>query len=445
MQFDVVIIGGGLSGLTCGIRLAESGKRCAIVSTGQSALSFSSGSFDLLNQLPDGTAVDAPLKALSALAEQAPQHPYAVLGEERVALLAQESAALLQRSGIIFKGSAQGNHQRVTALGSHRPTWLSLVEIPTFERGITLPWKNIAIIGIEGFLDFQPELAATALIKQGVNVITANLHLPVLDKLRHNNSEFRSVNIARVLDMPINFNAIVEELALLTKSAEAIILPACLGSEDATIVEKLSESLGKPVMLLPTLPPSLLGIRIHQHLRRRFQFLGGLIMAGDTVLYAEVSKNQASQNQEIKVYSRNHVEIPLRAQQVVLASGSFFSNGLVAKFDRIEEPVFNLDLFFHEQRADWSQQNLFDAQPYLQFGVKTDNHFRALKAGQPLDNLYAVGAVLGGFDPLNQGCGAGVSLISALEVADTILKTTSAVKTKSALNVENPLSEKEAQ
>ncbi|WP_140919180.1 glycerol-3-phosphate dehydrogenase subunit GlpB [Limnobaculum xujianqingii] len=413
MKFDVAIIGGGLAGLTCGIRLAEQGKRCAIISAGQSALHFSSGSLDFLSYREDGSAINHPLAELAALS---PEHPYSLLGAECVSRMAAEARRLLTDCGLRFHGDIEQNHLRVTPLGTLRATWLSPTEVPVAALEQPLPWKKIAIVGIEGFLDFQPQLAAGSLSDKGIEAITDYLHVPALDRLRNNPSEFRAINIARVLDLPENTELLAEELIRLSNDVEALILPACIGLENPDAVSLLSQKVGKPIMLVPTLPPSLLGMRMHMALRRRFQQLGGQFMPGDAVLRAETEGQNVT-----RIYTRNHTDIPVVAQQVVLASGSFFSNGLVAEFDRIHEPVFGLDVHDAAQRADWTQESMFSAQPYLRFGVKTDRQLRGTVAGQSLNNLYIIGAVLGGYDPISQGCGAGVSLVTAQYAAEQIL------------------------
>ena len=81
MRFDTIIIGGGLASLVCGIKAQRAGQKCLIVSAGQNALHFSSGTFGLLGRLEDGTEVSEPLKALSFLAKN---HPYSKIGVEKV-------------------------------------------------------------------------------------------------------------------------------------------------------------------------------------------------------------------------------------------------------------------------------------------------------------------------------------------------------------------------
>lgn len=416
MKYDAVVMGGGLAGLICGIRLTQSGLSCAIVSAGQNALHFSSGSLDLLTHLPDGTQVEQPLSMLEALEQQAPSHPYSLIGAEKVAELAQLAQTTLQQAGLHLKGSCEENHYRITPLGHKRMTWLSPESVPTTALHQPMELGKIAVVGIEGFLDFQPQMVADELERQGLEAEACYVHLPLLDRLRENPSEFRAINVARWLDRPENMAQIVEEIAPLVANADAVFMPACIGLDSEEPMLELQKRLGKPLFLLPTLPPSLLGIRLHEMLLRQFRRQGGIMMPGDKV----TSVNFVGSRIE-SVQTRNHGNISLKAKHFVLATGSFFNNGLVAKFDQVYEPLMHLDLGEIGDRAKWTNKEFFASQPYMAFGVQTDENLRGKKHGETIENLYVAGAVLSGFDPLTQGCGAGVSLVSGLYAANEIV------------------------
>ena len=417
MRFDTVIIGGGLAGMACGIRLAQAGQRCAIVSQGQSAIHFSSGSFDLLGRLPGGEAVSDPVAGMAALAECCPSHPYAVIGAENCARYAQEAPGLLREAGIRVAGDCRRNHFRITPMGKAKATWLSIDGYLTTPQVGEFPFKRVCIVNIEGFLDFYPEFIAEELRKYNIECRFGSFNHPDLEQIRRNPSEMRSANIARVFDHDANLEALAEALRQQATGCDALILPSLIGINRNDSLEYLRERVGLPIYLLPTLPPSIPGIRAQQALQHRFRALGGEYFLGDSVLSSEIEQGRVT-----RIFTANHGNIPFEARRFVLATGSFFSKGLVATFDRIVEPVFGADTVSRPSRSEWYTLHFFDRHEYQAFGVRTDNRLRVVKEGAVLENLYAVGAGLAGFHPVQEGCGAGVSLLSALHVAEQILK-----------------------
>lgn len=417
MRFDSIIIGGGLSGLTCGIRLAQQGQRCVIVSSGQSALHFSSGSFDLLNALPNKEIVNNPVDAVSELGQQSESHPYSKMGASRFKELARQAKLFFNETGLALGGEAEQNHYRVTPLGTLTQTWLSMPGFAISDNSRSLPWKKVGLFFPIGFLDYYPRFIADELLALGTESNLYPFTLPGLDYLRRNPSEMRATNIARVLDKEENIAGLLKILKDNKDDVDAIFLPACMGLNDANIYLRIEQELGKPVRFIPAMPPSIAGIYIQQHLQQYFTKLGGVYMQGDNVMKADLTDNKV-----VKVYSYNHGDIPFTAENIVLATGSYFSQGLVATSDTVCEPIFNLDVSYQAKRSEWYREDIFEKQPYRLFGVKTDNHFRGLHNGEIVENLFVAGAILEGFDPIKEGCGAGVSILTALLVAENILK-----------------------
>ena len=72
MKFDNIIIGGGLSGLTAAIESAKSGRKTAIVTTGQSALHFWSGSFEFLCSMRGEEVIERPEERAESLPDSHP-------------------------------------------------------------------------------------------------------------------------------------------------------------------------------------------------------------------------------------------------------------------------------------------------------------------------------------------------------------------------------------
>ena len=412
MRMDTVIMGGGLSGLSCGIALAKRGKRVAIVASGQSTMLFNGGSMELLGNI-DGKAVTAPLEAIATLPQD---HPYSKIGAERIAELAARAKLMLTDSGINMEGNAAANHWRITPMGVAKPAWLTLSDHLRIDDLGHLPAKRLALMCIRGYFDQPNSMLAQGLRDLGFEVDAIEFTTDDITSLRRSPSEMRATSLAKRLGGTNALQRIANQVNSLATEADMVLLPSVFGQSDDSDIQTLQSMVNKPLRLVATLPPAVAGMRMMSQLRHYFRMLGGNYLMGDSAVSGTFDGDRLTSITTAKL-----ADMPLKADHFVLATGSFISRGLIADYERVYEPVLGVDVVADSDPNRWTQFGVLEPQAYSRFGVATDEQLRCLKQGKPISNLHAIGSVLSGHDAVKMGDGTGVSLLTALRVNDLII------------------------
>ncbi len=411
MKMDTVIIGGGLSGLACGISLAKRGKRVTIVASGQSTMLFNGGSMEMLGYI-DGKAVEKPLEAIASLPEN---HPYRKIGADRIASLAERVKLLFTDSGIDMTGSANANHWRITPMGIAKPAWLTLSDHMRIDDLNQLPAKRLALMCIRGYFDQPNAMLAQGLKNLGFEVDMIEFTTDDITALRRSPSEMRATSLAKHLVSNNALQRVANEFNKLAGDADMVLMPSVFGQNDSSDFQLLQSRVNKPLRLVTTLPPSVAGMRMMTQLRHYFKMLGGTYLMGDSAVSGTFDGDRLTSITTAKL-----ADMPLKADHFVLATGSFISRGLRADFERVYEPVLGVDVDADADPEKWTRFGVLEPQAYFGYGVATDNQLRCLKQGKPIQNLRAIGSVLSGHDAVKMGDGTGVSLLTAIAAADHI-------------------------
>ena len=398
---DVVVVGGGLAGLTAAWRAASSGASVTLLTKGWGSLLWHAGTVDVIgyHDRERSEIVTRPRDALEQLISANAEHPYALASigvlEEAIGALTD----LCNDAGYPLLGGLDSNYLIATGLGAARPTCL----VPsTMTAGDLRRTDSTLAVGFDRFLDFFPGLVADNLATRGIEAHGLTLHLDTLQRRRF----VYATNLADLFETDEFREEVANAILAQGVTAARIGFPAVLGHQSAhRVVGDLSDRLGAEVFEIPTLPPSVPGMRLQRILRKAIVASGGKVVDNAEV----ISLERTTSGLEITTLAAARRQRHL-AQRAILATGGLLGGGIVGEPDgTLTETVAGLEVVGPSVRSDWFERDLVNGSghPVYRAGVKVNSD---LSAPGFDDALAIAGNMIAGVDPLRQGSLEGIAL-----------------------------------
>lgn len=411
----VVVIGAGLAGLVAALRLAEAGARVTVVAKGSGSLHLSPGTIDVLGY--DPAPVASPRRALPGFVGANPAHPYAHLADglgEAIDWFRERTP----RMGYV--GDLDANMLLPTAIGVARPTALAPAAIAA---GALAAGRRLVVVGLRSLKDFFPALLADNLARAGLPGGAVEVrHREIATSPRPRYADVAGQVFARALDEAPFRRVLGDSLHGIAEPGETILMPAVLGLARAPeALAELSERAGAPLGEIPTVPPSVPGMRLNIELTAALERAGGR-----TVVGAPAVGREASGRRITAVLVRQAARArALAADAVVLATGGFTAGGLeLDSHGTLREVVLGLPVAGPPEGERGLSGRHLDHQPLMASGVAVD------AAGRPVgpdgevvwDNLWAAGSIVAGALPWREKSGEGIAIAGGYRAASAILE-----------------------
>jgi glycerol-3-phosphate dehydrogenase subunit B len=414
-----VVVGAGLAGLVAGIRLAQGGMEVTVVAKGAGGLHLSPATIDVLGYAPG--RVDETGPAVAGLVAGRPDHPYARLAPEPLATALAWFRDLVP--GLRYAGDPERNLLLPTAVGVARPTALAPASIAA---GDLRQGARLAVVGLRSLKDFFPSLLAENLpradLPAGARVEARPVEIATSP--RPGRADVAGPVHARGLDDPGLRRALAAELRPRIEPGETVAMPAVLGMERAGEAwDDLQDLLGAPVVEIPTLPPSVPGMRLQRALLAALDAAGGRLLLGPPATGVEGAGGRVT-GVRVRDAARTRT---LPADAVVLATGGFAAGGIeLDSHGALCETVAGLPVTGPPPGAPRLSPTHLDHQPLMRSGLRVDAAMHPVDDdGNPAwSNLHAAGALIAGAEPWREKSGEGVSIASGYAAASAILEGT---------------------
>jgi glycerol-3-phosphate dehydrogenase subunit B len=361
---NVLVIGGGIAGYCAALAARRNGADVTVVAKAPGATALYAGGMEIVDDL-------------DAILSHQPHHPITRLGLDSVRLASELDTAIhtlqlaLEKEGLEFEGSWRTRGLYADIHGLARPANL----VPSTVAGgelRALSGRRISVIGIKEVGDYDAASTAKALKElHGIEAVAEELSIPDLPLAASLTDLY-----GRRAPQPRNRSAM-------------IAYPPGFTNLPADGFELLAS------------PPSPHGWRLQQ-----------AIALGTTK--GEVASFEVARK---SVTSARVGDRTFRADAFILATGMHIGGGLVGGH-LTREPLLKLGVYHDGEavtRMGTRLQHLqyLDPAEELRIGVSTDSRLHPFDddGRVPYDNLYAAGAVLGGYD-YSGPCGFGVPILT---------------------------------
>ena len=412
---ELVVVGAGMAGMAATLFALNRGISTVQVGIA-SEIIFATGLIDLMGVHPieSGKTWENPWEAIDALVHDIPGHPYARLGKRDIKTAIDEFLSFLNGSGLAYGHQEDRNSKVITPVGTLKYTycvprtmWNQVVALKDGRPGL--------IVDIRGLKGFSARQITQSLKAFWTNLRHVQISFPDTEHL----GEVYTEPMARSLALSKTRGKLAQLVRPHLKDSEVVGFPAFFGMHDTLKIHSdLEKKIGVPLFEIPTMPPSIPGLRIKELFEVRLPDLGARLLYQKKVL--SVRQNNKSFILEI---GDSISEYTVRAKGIILASGRFIGGGLHAGRKRIQESIFDLPVYQPTERIEWHSHDFLDPRGHLinRAGLEIDDQFRPLDAsGNPaFDTLFAAGSILAHQDWIRMKCGSGLAIASAYGAVDS--------------------------
>ena len=438
MMDDILVIGGGPAGLFSAWLAHRRGARVRLLATGIGTTHIMPGWIGVLDTDGDlGSAlaerIDLHQRRGDSRTAAAP-HPYGLAGLDALRAGIAALQELCEPAGLHLVGGFERNLRLPTALGSVIPAAF----VPeSFAAGDLNRPGPMLIAGPAGWRDFYPALCAANLRRQGVEAEACTFDLPEMAAVKFDKL---STELARLFDRDSVRERVAGQIKVrlngtTTQGNLRIGMPAVLGLDDYPGAWRhLQDLIGIPVFEIPTLPPSVPGMRLYNIFKNALGHAGVQLLLNMPVGRGlwEPSSNEIEGRHSSIVTG---VAVPVAGSAVreriycahdfILATGGLYGGGITSNHrGELREAVFGLPITGARPMPEWFEDRFLPARHAIHdAGIIANQQMQptTLDGEVVYRNLRVAGRLLGGYNGPYEGSTEGVWIATAYRAVSALL------------------------